>query len=72
MKNVLTISQIIVSILLITGILLQPKGEGLSQTIGSSAEFYKTKRGMEKILFYGTIILIGIFLILSLINFISQ
>lgn len=72
MRNFLTVTQIVVSLFLIIAILLQPKGEGLSQTIGSVSDFYKTKRGVEKVLFIITILLIVIFLILSLLNFLIR
>lgn len=68
----ITIVQIVVSILLITAILLQPKGEGLSQTFGGVSDFYKTRRGMEKILFTTTIILIVVFLVTSLLSFLVK
>ena len=72
MKNTLLIIQIIISILLIIVVLLQPKGEGLSQTFGGAGELYKTRRGMEKLLFKLTIVLIVIFIILSLAGFLVK
>jgi protein translocase SecG subunit len=62
MKNtILPITQIIISLLLITFILLQNKGAGLSQVFGGSDSYsYRTKRGLEKILSRLTIILITI------------
>lgn len=72
MKNILPASQIIVALLLIMCILLQPKGEGLSQTIGGSGELYKTRRGMEKILFSLTIILIILFFTVSVLSFLIK
>jgi protein translocase SecG subunit len=66
MKNILLIAQITISIVLIFAILLQTKGTGLGSTFGQSQETFRTKRGMEKILHSGTIILIILFLILSL------
>lgn len=62
MINVLTIIQIVVCIALVGLIVLQAKGTGLG---GSSGEFYSSKRGIEKGIFAGTIILAIIFGALS-------
>jgi preprotein translocase subunit SecG len=70
MKNIVLIFQIGVSVLLIALILLQAKGTGLGRTWGGSGEFYKSKRGMEKVLFSITIILVFIFLATSILSLI--
>lgn len=62
----LLVAQILVAILLSGAILLQSKGSGLSSAIGGGAS-YHTRRGMEKSLFYLTIILAVIFTAISLI-----
>jgi preprotein translocase subunit SecG len=61
------ISQVIVSVLLITFIILQAKGTGLSGVLGGSTS-YHTKRGMEKTLFTGTIIASILFVALAIMN----
>ena len=68
MKMLLTYLQIIVSVLLIAAILLQSKGTGLGSTFGQSQELFRTKRGMEKILHTGTIVLTALFLVFSLLS----
>lgn len=68
MKNVVVIIQFVVSCLLITTILLQAKGVGLGRAWGGGGEFYRSKRGVEKILFKITIILAFIFLLSSLVS----
>ncbi|OGZ98773.1 MAG: preprotein translocase subunit SecG [Candidatus Sungbacteria bacterium RIFCSPLOWO2_12_FULL_41_11] len=68
MKNILPIIQIIISILLITAILLQQRGTGLSASFGGEGNVYRTKRGFEKILFYGTIILAAAFFLSAIVN----
>lgn len=64
----LAIAQIIVSVLLIILILMQERSSGLSGIFGGSegGGFYQTKRGLEKIIFGGTIVLAIIFVILAL------
>ena len=58
-------SQIILSLLLIAGILLQQKGTGLSSAFGGSSMEYSTKRGAEKIVFYFTIVVAILFIAVS-------
>lgn len=59
------ITQIIVSIILIISIILQAKGTGLSGVFGGSTN-YHAKRGAEKTLFYATILLSVIFVLLAI------
>lgn len=61
MKASLAIIQIIISILLIGAILLQQRGTGLSATFGGEGNVYRTKRGLEKIIFAATIVLAVLF-----------
>ena len=57
----LTYAHITISALLITAILLQQRGTGLSSTFGGGMMEYSTKRGAEKIIFYATIVLVVLF-----------
>jgi len=68
MKNILPIIQIIISVLLVTAILLQQRGTGLSASFGGEGNIYRTKRGFEKILFYGTIFLAAVFFLSAVVN----
>lgn len=60
--------QIIVSVLLVTAILLQRQGTGLSGVFGGEGNQYRTKRGFEKMLFVGTIVLAILFVALGITN----
>lgn len=64
MDNFLLFGQITTSILLIIVILLQAKGSGLGSAFGGDAGFYRSKRGVEKLLVYFTVVLVILFLIL--------
>ena len=68
MKNILQIAQIVISILLITGILLQQRGAALGSAFGGSGGSYFKKRGLEKNLFWATIILATLFVINGILN----
>lgn len=62
------IAQIIVSIALIVFVILQAKGgSGLSGVLGGSTN-YHAKRGVEKTLFYATIVTSFLFVGLAIAN----
>jgi protein translocase SecG subunit len=67
---ILNIIQIIVSILLALAILIQNRGTGLGSAFGGEGNIYRTKRGAEKFLHIGTIILVVIFMATAFINLI--
>ncbi|MEK7625655.1 MAG: preprotein translocase subunit SecG [Patescibacteria group bacterium] len=62
--------QIALSVLLTVTILLQQKGSGLSGVFGGSSNVYSTKRGVDKILHFGTIALALIFFGVALLRLI--
>ncbi|MDD4995864.1 MAG: preprotein translocase subunit SecG [Patescibacteria group bacterium] len=73
MTKILNIIQIIISVLLIVSVLLQQRGSGLSSAFGGSGEGYHTKRGLEKIIFSATIILVITFMGLGVFRlFVAQ
>lgn len=66
MRQFLIIFQVVVSILLIITILTQEKGVGLSATFGGGGEFYRSRRGIDKLLFWLTVSLSILFVAGSL------
>jgi len=67
----ISIAQIIISVVLIVLILLQERSSGLSGVFGGSeSEFYAKRRGLERLIFIATIVLIIIFAVLSVFNLI--
>ncbi|MBI2597039.1 preprotein translocase subunit SecG [Candidatus Daviesbacteria bacterium] len=68
MKSVIYLIQIILAVLLILVIIIQQKGSGIGAAFGGSFNFYRSKRGAEKLLFYTTIVLSSVFIIFSLIG----
>lgn len=68
MGLILPIFQLLIAVLLITAILLQRRGGGLSPVFGGGGGFYRTRRGVERLLFIGTIVLSGVFLINAVLN----
>lgn len=70
--NLIFVVQIIISVLLVSLILLQGKGSGLSATFGGEGGFYRTKRGFEKLIYFLTIALTIIFLATSLYGLVKS
>jgi len=68
--KVILISQIFVATFLIIFILLQRRGTALGSAFGSSGGFYSTRRGIEKTIFWLTIIFGVLFIVLALLNLI--
>jgi len=66
-EKFLPIAQIIVSILLVIFILLQQRGGGLGSVFGEGS-FYTKRRGVEKKIFWATIILGILFIILAILK----
>jgi preprotein translocase subunit SecG len=64
--------QIILSVALVTLVILQSKGGGLSRMFGSEGGVYKTRRGFEKTLFNITVGVIVAFFVFSVLSVIVQ
>lgn len=65
---ILLVLQLIIGILLIVCVAVQMQGAGLSTAFGGgSGEFYRSKRSVERILYYATIVLAALFAIISLV-----
>jgi len=71
MKTTLNIIQIVISVALIAAILFQVKGGGIGGIFAQSDSVLRTKRGIERWLFLGTIVLVVIFVALSIISMLA-
>lgn len=67
MPTYLITGQILITIALIAVVLFQSKGGGLGGIFGQPDSVYRTRRGVEKILFYLTIILAVIFVVFAVL-----
>jgi protein translocase SecG subunit len=70
MKQFLPIVQIVVAVFLIIFILLQQRGTALGSAFGGEGGFYATRRGIQKKIFWATIVSGALFVILALLNLI--
>ena len=66
MKNIAIIIQILLGIMLIVAVLFQSASGGIGSILGGG-DTYHTKRGVEKGLFYLTIILAVLFTLISIL-----
>ncbi len=66
--------QIVLSILLVLAILLQRTGASLGGAFGADnfSSGFHTRRGLEKTLFYATIVLAVLFALSALINLLAR
>ena len=61
------IVQIIVAVALIASILMQARGAGLGSVFGGTGAVFKTRRGIDKLLFRITIVFSVLFALISII-----
>lgn len=67
MNTYLFWAQIVISIILIILIALQQRGTALGSAFGGGGEFYSARRGIQKKLYYATIAVATLFIVLSII-----
>ncbi len=67
-STILAVAMIVFSALLTTAILLQQRGTGLGNAFGSESMVFRTKRGLEKGLFYATIAIACLFFGTAVLN----
>lgn len=67
-NQILFYAQIAVSVILIILIAIQQRGTALGSAFGGGGEFYSSRRGIQKNIFYATIIIAALFIILSVLG----
>ena len=72
-KNALVIIEVVLALLLMAGVLVQtPKASGLGGTIGGgdggTGGGYRTRRGLERQIYWTTWVIVAAFLISSIAN----
>ena len=72
-RNALVIIEVVLAVLLMAGVLVQtPKASGLGGTIGGGDSGigggYRTRRGLERQIYWTTWVVVGAFLITSVAN----
>lgn len=59
---------IVVSTILTVVILMQTRGSGFGGAFGAQGAAYRTRRGLERYLFRGTVVLAAVFITIALIT----
>lgn len=72
MNQILFYSQIVISIALVALIAIQQRGTALGSAFGGGGESYSTRRGAQKKIYYATIAVATIFLVLGVLNILIQ
>ena len=72
MNQILFYTQIAISIILIVLVAIQQRGAALGAGFGGGGEVYSTKRGAQKKIYYATIAVATIFLVLGVLNILIQ
>ncbi len=70
--NIFSIVQVILAVLLTVVIILQQRGSEAGIAFGGGGESFRSKRGLEKFLFYATIVLAVIFAANSILTLVFQ
>lgn len=67
-QTIIAVAMIALSALLSGAILLQQRGSGLGAAFGGDSNVFRTKRGLEKGLFYATIAIACVFFGMAILN----
>lgn len=67
MQSFLIVAQMVLSVALVAAVLLQIRGGGLGGIFGQPDSVYRTKRGVEKVIFQLTLVLVVLFAAVSLL-----
>ena len=68
MNQILYYTQLAISVILIVLIAIQQRGAALGAGFGGGGEVYSTKRGAQKKIYYATIAVTTVFLVLGVLN----
>ena len=66
-KTFFVLLYLLITVSVIGLILMQGRGAGLGSAWGGSGETFSTRRGVERVTFYITISVIGLFFVLSVV-----
>ena len=71
MQSALLVIQVVLAVLITVAILLQAQqGTGFGSTWKGGGETYHTRRGLEKVIFYFTIIAVILFIVVAIAGFV--
>jgi len=68
MPATLQVIQIVLATILVVVILMQSRGAGFGGAFGTQGAVFRTRRGIERYLFRGTVVLAALFIAVSLLS----
>lgn len=68
MAATVQVIQIILATILVVVILMQSRGAGFGGAFGTQGAVFRTRRGIERYLFRGTVVLAALFIAVSLLS----
>jgi len=68
--QIISYAQIASSVIVIILIALQQRGTALGSAFGGGGEFYSSRRGIQKNIYYATIAMVALFIVLSVVSLI--
>lgn len=68
MAATLQVIQIVIATILVVVILMQSRGAGFGGAFGTQGAVFRTRRGVERYLFRGTVVLAALFIAVSLLS----
>lgn len=71
METTIALAQAAVALILISLILLQQRGSALGSAFGQEGGAYAERRGVQKHLYYATIVFGALFILIAVVNLIS-
>lgn len=66
-RGAFEVAQIVISVALIVCVLLQARGAGLGSVFGGTGQVFKTRRGIDKLLFNATVVFAILFTVISFV-----
>ena len=68
MAATVQVIQIVLATILVVVILMQSRGAGFGGAFGTQGAVFRTRRGIERYLFRGTVVLAALFIAVSLLS----
>ena len=72
MKLIFNIMTMISGVLMIASVLLQSRGQSLGMSFGGDSNFYRSKRGAEKVIYNATIVLAVVFVLSIVLGILAK
>ncbi len=72
MKTLFSVITVVSGVLMVLSILVQNRGQSLGASFGGDSNFYRSKRGAERVIFNATIVLSIIFVASVILSILAK